>query len=34
MVYRKCPCCNAYLDPGEICDCRYEPAQDGEGKKE
>ena len=27
MVYRRCTCCNAYLDPGEICDCRYEAAE-------
>lgn len=23
--YRRCPCCGAYLDPGEVCvDCREE----------
>lgn len=21
MFYRICPCCGAYLDPGEACDC-------------
>lgn len=25
MAYRRCPYCEAYLDPGEICDCRNEP---------
>ena len=34
MVYRKCPYCDAYLDPGEICDCRYEAEQYDEDKKE
>lgn len=24
MIYRTCPNCGAYLDPGEICDCRNE----------
>lgn len=23
-MYRKCECCGAALDPGEICDCRKE----------
>lgn len=24
MCFRRCPDCMAYLDPDEICDCRYE----------
>ena len=28
MCFRRCPDCRAYLDPDEICDCRYEPVQD------
>lgn len=24
MCFRRCPDCKAYLDPDEICDCRYE----------
>ncbi len=20
--YRRCPCCGAYNDPGEVCDCQ------------
>ena len=27
MAYRRCPYCKAYLDPNEICDCRYEVVQ-------
>ena len=23
--FRICPCCGAYLDPDEICDCKYDP---------
>ena len=29
-MYRRCPCCGAYLDPGEICDCKKETAPDVE----
>lgn len=25
MLYRKCPICGAYLDPGERCDCQRTP---------
>lgn len=24
MGYKICPCCGAYLDPGERCDCQDE----------
>lgn len=24
MCFRRCPDCKAYLDPDEVCDCRYE----------
>lgn len=24
MIFRKCPECGAYLDPGEVCDCEKE----------
>lgn len=24
-----CPCCGAYLDPGEICDCTEKAANGG-----
>ena len=33
MAYRRCPYCEAYLDPGEICDCRDEVAEN-EQKRE
>lgn len=26
MGQRQCPWCHAYLDPGEICDCKKEVA--------
>ena len=29
-MYRICPWCGAYLDPGEICDCKKEAAPDVE----
>lgn len=27
-MYRICPDCGAYLDPGEICDCKEKAAPD------
>ncbi len=33
MYYHECPCCGAYLDPGEPCDCEIEnPPDDGEDR--
>ena len=29
-MYRICPCCGAYIDPREICDCKKETAPDVE----
>ena len=29
-MYRRCPWCGAYLDPGEICNCKKEAAPDVE----
>lgn len=29
MYFRICPCCGAYLDPGEICDCAEKAAPGG-----
>lgn len=32
-MHRRCECCGAYLDPGEICDCIKEAASDVEDPK-
>lgn len=26
--YRRCPCCGAYIDPGELCDCQDEEKEE------
>lgn len=28
MGHRQCPICGAYLDPGELCDCKEEAASE------
>lgn len=29
MFFRICPDCGAYLDPGEVCDCKKAPPPGG-----
>lgn len=28
--YRRCPCCGAYNDPGEVCDCREDKKEEAD----